>query len=525
MSTGFVLDDPFPAAKKGSSVPGDYVPLPGRGIGDDGSLAPWPSIDRWPTIIGSNLTLSYLSSVYRSAQTGYRREYVDVLDELIERDPHAFAVVSQRIIGVASGRLTMIPARCDDSEKERAKEIADDCEQALHGIEQRSQALSGLLGAIFYGVSAAEINWSVDGGKWTPTSLSWIHSRRLAYPDPNSWSVKIWDLGMMIGWGNTTGKRQNDATALGFGLSPSDFPGKFIVHAPQLRWNYPTRDGLGREIAYWMALKLMAARNLSAFVERFGKPWPIGYYNSTIEGKDHPRAATDDDKSVLQATLQNLGAGNLNAAALPDSVRVDLGGPLASRLPPELPQTQLIRVCNGEISKAVLGQSDTTEAGGNGSRSAAEVRKSGTIELYRYDAACLCATLKRDLISVYVHLNFPGQEHLTPTPHLDVEPPPDRMEESQIILNMVKSGAPIDADRAAQVTGVELIPNVHKEKPRRLGLTIAADPSIFDQELPLPTAPNSWVATTKTTPGQPDQPDPSEAEPKPAPYKPTKVKT
>lgn len=471
-------------------APGQYAASGrNRGIGDEGTLAPWPTVDKYPTIIGSSLTLSYLSSVYRSAQTGYRREYVDVLDELLERDPHAFAVVSQRIIGVSSGRLTMIPAHCDDSEIELAKEIANDCERAIHGIDQRSQALSGLLWGIFYGVSAAEINWAFAAGKWTPTSLSWIHSRRLAYPDANTWAVKIWDLGMLVGWGST--QQMNSTTMSGFGLSPSDFPGKFIVHAPQLRGDYPTRDGLGREIGYWMALKLMSARNLSAFVERFGKPWPIGYYNTTIEGKDHPRAADTDDKAVLQATLENLGAGNLNAAALPDSVHVDLGGPLASRLPPELPQTQLIRVCNGEISKAVLGQSDTTEAGGNGSRSAAEVRKSGTIELYRYDAACLCSTLKRDLISVYVHLNYPGSEHLTPTPHLDVEPPPDRKEESEIVLNMVTAGAPVDADRAGQVTGVALIPNVNKDRPRRLGLCIPSAPPMFDPELEqlIPPAP------------------------------------
>lgn len=487
MSRKKANNNPPSAPRKSETVyPGEYsVSQNGRGIGDDGTLAPWPSIDKYPTIIGSNLTLAYLSSVYRNAQTGYRQQYVDVLDELLERDPHAFAVVSQRIIGVASGRMTMIPADCDDSEKDRAKEIAEDCEKTLRGIEQFDQALSGLLWGVFYGVSAAEINWNFSNDKWSPVSLSWIHSRRLAYPDPNSWAVKIWDLGMLMGWGTSQGIKSSE-TMTGFGISPSDFPGKFIVHAPQLRGNYPTRDGIGREIAYWMALKLMSARNLSAFVERFGKPWPIGYYNSTTEGKDHPRAATNEDKEVLQATLQNLGAGNLNAAALPDSVHVDLGGPLASRLPPELPQTQLIRVCNGEISKAVLGQSDTTEAGGNGSRSAAEVRKSGTIEIYRFDAACLCGTLKRDLVSVLVQMNYPGEEHLTPTPHIDVEPPPDRKEESEIIKNMVTAGAPIDADRAAQITGTYLVPNPTKE-PRRLFLCKGTEnPSFFDDEPVLP---------------------------------------
>ena len=42
--------------------------------------------------------------------------------------------------------------------------------------------------------------------------------------------------------------------------SPSDHPGKFIVHAPQIRGDYPTREGLGRQLAYWFALKLIATR-------------------------------------------------------------------------------------------------------------------------------------------------------------------------------------------------------------------------------------------------------------------------
>lgn len=469
--------------------PGQYVQPP---RGNNGQLAPAPGIDKYPTIIGSSLTLTYLSSVYRSAQTGYRREYVDVLDELLERDPHAFAVLSQRILGVAGGKLTMKPAKCDDSDEERAKEIADDCEQAIHGIESLQQSLAALLWGIYYGVSASEINWGLLDGKWSPTSLSNIHSRRLAYPSPNDWTVRIWDLGMAWGWGNkSTG---TDPTSIGFGLSPADFPGKFIVHAPQLRGNYPTRDGLGREIAYWMALKLMSARNFANFVERFGRPWPIGYYK-TEGGKDESRAATDDDITALQNAVSNLGAGSLASAALPDCLRVDMGGPMGQRLPTELPQAQYIRICNAEVAKAVLGQSDTTEAGPNGARASTEIRKAGTIELYRYDSSCLCSSLKRDLIWYYVHLNYPGEEHLCPTPHIDVEPPPDREIESKIILNAVTAGAPVDADKAAHAMGIELIPNL-TDKPRRLGLCIASDPSRFDDAITPPPTP----AVLGTTP-------------------------
>lgn len=460
-----------------------------------GQYAPWPSNDRFPTIVGSNLSLQYVSNVFRICQTGYRREYVDVLDELIERDPSAYGVMSQRILAVAGGKMSMIPAVSDGPDEERAKEIAHDCDQAVHGIEQRRQSFASLLWGVYYGVSASEINWGVLDGKWSPISLSWIHSRRLAYPEPADWRVRIWDLGMVSGWGKPGVFK--DATVLGFGLSPYDFPGKFIIHQPQLRGDYPTRDGLGREMAYWMTIKLMGARNLSAFVERFGKPWPIGYYATTKEGRDRPRAADDDDKKILEQTMLNIGMGNLNGASLPNSVWTELSGPTSGNysLPAELPQEGLIRICDSQIAKAVLGQDDTTHAGPNGGRASTETRKSGTLELYRYDAACLCDTLKRDLIWQYVHLNYPGEEHLCPTPRIDVEPPPNRAEEAKIILDMVTAGAPVDADAAAIRTDVKLIPSDSLE-PRRLFLERGVpNPSFFDDK-PRTTPEAAQVAKT-----------------------------
>jgi phage gp29-like protein len=466
-----------------------------------GTIAPWPSADKYPTIIGSQLSLQYISNVFRTCQTGYRREYVDVLDELIERDPNAYAVMSQRILAVAGGKMSMIPAKSDGPDEDRAKEIAHDCEQAVHGIEQRRQAFASLLWGVYYGVSASEINWGVLDGKWSPASLSWIHSRRLAYPEPADWKVRIWDLGMVSGWGQPSRKREFDATVLGMGLNPYDFTGKFIIHQPQLRGDYPTRDGLGREMAYWMTIKLMGARNLGAFVERFGKPWPIGYYSTTKEGRENPRAATDDDIKILDATMANIGLGSLSGAALPNSVWAELTGPTSGNysLPAELPQEALIRICDSQIAKAVLGQDDTTHAGPNGGRASTETRKSGTLELYRYDAACLCDTLKRDLIWHYVHLNYPGEEHLCPTPHIDVEPPPNRAEEAKIIIDMVTAGAPVDADAAAIRTDVKLIPNLSK-KPRRLFLNKGTEnPSFFDEETRLTPEAEQLAETAELT--------------------------
>lgn len=437
--------------------------------------APWPQADKYPTVVGSNLTLQYLSACFRMSQTGYRREYVDVLDELMERDAHAYACVSQRVFAVAGARFNVMPARCDAGEEEAAKKVALEVESVINAIPHFKQSLASLLWGNFYGVGGSEIDWAIHDGRVVPAGLHWIHSRRLAYPEAFSWDVRIWDLGSVSSWGM-------DPTSKTFGLDPTQLPGKFIIHSPQLRGDYPTRDGYGREIAYWMAIKLMAARNFAQFIERFGKPWPIGYYATTKEGDKHPRAATDDDIQALDRALMGVGAGALSKASLPDSVHVSLDGPSAAALPREMPQAALMRVCNQEIAKAILGNSDTIEASQNGSRSATETRQESTLEIYRYDAACLCDTIKRDLVWWYVHLNHPGMEHLCPIPVIDVEPPPDRETEAKIVALMVQSGAPVDADEAASKTGVRLIPNT-TDQPRRLGWCKPADPSTFDPQL------------------------------------------
>ncbi|WP_216650215.1 hypothetical protein, partial [Enterobacter hormaechei] len=81
-----------------------------------------------------------------------------------------------------------------------------------------------------------------------------------------------------------------------------------------------------------------------------GKPWPIGYYNTSKEGKDRPRAADDDDKKVLEQTMLSIGAGNMGGAALPNSVWTELSGPTSGNysLPAELPQEALIRICESQ---------------------------------------------------------------------------------------------------------------------------------------------------------------------------------
>lgn len=450
-------------------------------------VAPWPTVDRYPIVIGQSLTLQYVASAFRNAQTGYRREYVDLLDELLEREPHGYAVLQQRIMAVAGGRLEISPAVTDENapEHDLAAEIAATCDRQVSALPNLRPSLAWLLWSLYYGVTACEIMWARDGVEWAPRELVTIHSRRLAYPDPGSWDLRLWDMGTVQGWDPAVW-----ASQAMLGLRLADYPGKFIVHVAQLRGDYPTRDGLGRQLADWFALKRMAARSSAQYLERFAKPWAMASYATSNDGT--PRAANQDDINNADAAMRSLGIGALSSYTAPDSIKVDLRNPDGNGGKAKISYREFIELANAEISKAVLGQTLTTDAGAAGSRALGEVQKRGSLELARYDATCLADTLRRDLLTWIVRLNYPGAPlSLVPHVRVHVDEEPSHEAVIAVLAKAAQAGMPIDADAAAQRLGLKLTPN-DTGKPRRLAPVqpvALGDLTRTDEELATPAPP------------------------------------
>lgn len=446
----------------------------------DAKVAPWPLADRNPVVLGSGLTLQSISNVFRSAQTGYRQQYVDVLDELLEREPHGFAVLSQRILACAGGRLEVTAAKTDPGspDEQTARDIAGYVRCCLDRLPSFKESLAGLLWALYYGIAAAEISWSIDAKGWYPSRLHFVHSRRLSYPDPSTWELHIWDQGF-VRWGSLSAP-----TSQGYGVVLADFPGKFIVHAPSLRGDYPTREGLGRELAYWFALKGIAARGAGQYVERFGKPWTLGYFRTGAPGAEYGRAANDDDIAKGGQAAAGLGAGTLSAALLPDSIKLSVEQPTGG-----LGHAEFISLCDAQISKAVVGQTLTTEVGSTGgNRALGQVHKDGQKEIARYDAASLSETLKRDLVTWIVRLNFPEATHLIPTVTIIVDEKPNPMDQVRVAAEAVKIGMPVDADELAERLGLPLV-DPNNPYARRLVPLKLVDLSVIDKTVAAPVVP------------------------------------
>lgn len=432
-------------------------------------LAPWPTTDKYPVVIGPGLSLQYISTIFRLSLQGLRQQYVDLLDELLDKDLHAYSIISKRVTAIATGVVQLTPS---DGGSALSEEIASFCQKAINAIPDLMQQLAQLSWATFYAVVGNEIHWGRDGRTWFPERLSFIHSRRLSFPAPSSWDLYLWDQGATLPNGPSLSRPLVRTKPQSYGLRIADFPGKFIIHAPQIRGNYPTREGLGRQLAYWLALKLAASRNAPRYLEQFARPVPVASYASGPS--DKPRKASGEDIADAKAALKAMGAGALASWLHSDAITLDKN--VFDTGTAKITFKEWIDICNAEMSKAVLGGTLSTEVGSTGgNRALGQEQGKGEGRLLQFDAALLAGTIKRDLIGPLVRLNFPNASALDmPNVKLHFEGDPD----PELILDRAKKatdmGAVVDHDATMEAAGIKVIPEGEVGKRRRL---IAVQPT------------------------------------------------
>lgn len=420
-----------------------------------GQVAAPSQIERYPIITGRALTLEVVSSRFRLALTGYRQLYVDMLNELLERDPHAYGVLSKRVLAVANATYRPTPPKlpkdAPDADTALAEQIADEYENDIGRIPRWQQHRASLAWGDYYGLQGAEVIWDYDAAAkhWRPGDLVMIHSRRLSYPDPWRWDLYVWDQGAVIGSPFGDARLPEGI----FGWRVADYPGKFVVHAPQLRADYPTREGLGRQLAYWMVLKHTAARAAPDYLERFSNP-PMDISWRTGQSEDKRRAAVED---IAQAEAA-VRAGVLRAWAHPDTLGWEIKAPDGVGGRAKVTFVEWADYCDSQVTKAVLGSTLGTDVGSTGGNRAlgAEQRKD-TLRLYQYSAQSLADSLDDSLTRTWCQLNYPDRADLWPHLVAVVEDDPDPMDLMDRAAKGAGVGLPIDADELGKMVGLPLV--------------------------------------------------------------------
>ena len=352
--------------------------------------------DKYSTYPSNGLTPIRLAQIFREADSGDVMRQMELFEEMEEKDPHLFSQLQTRKNAVTGLDYEVIPF----SDEEVDKNIAEFVKQEIESLENLEDVLMDLLDAIGKGIAVSEILWAYDEGKVTIEDIKWRHQKKF-----------FWD--------------ENDTLK----VITKEFPAgtdivenKFIIHRYKARSGHPSRAGVLRVIAWMYLFKNYDLKDWVSFCEVFGMPLRLGKYNPS---------ASEEDKMALMRALVQIGTDA--AGIIPDGTEIEFKE--SSKTTSINVYESLARYCDEQISKAVLGQTLTSDSGG-GSYSQSKTHNEVRHDLTIADCKAIAATLRRDLIRPLVLFNF-GEDKRIPYIRFDCEETGDLKEMADMYEKLI----------------------------------------------------------------------------------------
>lgn len=311
------------------------------------------------------MTLSRISAVLESTQTGVLRQWMEFCDKMGE-DDHLAGLVTTRKNAVA-GKPLSVQARVDSPEARRAALFV---EEQLHDVRDLNALAYHLLNATFTGIAAAETIWCYEAGIYKIAGFENLHGKMLNLNEelaPVFSNVLTFSQPELI----------NQPLA--------DFPGSFIVHTPGVLSMYPNRDGLFRAAAFEWFFKHRALGFWLSGAERYAMPLLIATVPTATDPgvmtslRNDLESLSSDTITVLKqgTTISQIGA---NAQSGADAWR------------------GLVSQLNSGLTKLITGGTLAVDAGSVGSNALGEVHERTRADISLGDAERLARTLERDLV-------------------------------------------------------------------------------------------------------------------------------
>lgn len=323
----------------------------------------------WQGNPAANLSPARLASILRSADQGDGLAMLELAEEVEERDLHYAAVLGTRKRQVSQLPLT-VEAASDDPEHIKHADFL----RAWLRDGVLDEVLFDLLDAIAKGFSIAEIVWRTDPAAIVPEKLIWRPQR----------------------WFEVDRTDGETLLLIGEGERLPLAPHKFIVHRHPNKSGLLLRSGLAR-LAMWSWLfKAFTMKDWAQFAQNYGQPVRIGRYGPE---------ATEADKNVLWRAVADI-AGDC-AAIIPKGMEMEF---IESKNLSDGSELYLKRVAylDQQVSKAVLGQTATTDAIAGGHAVGREHRMVQE-DIERSDARMLSGTITRQLFQAIISFNFGPQ--------------------------------------------------------------------------------------------------------------------
>lgn len=272
-----------------------------------------------------------LADILKAADQGDAIRYLELAETIEERDPHYLGVISTRKRSVSQIDITVEAA----SDAARDVQMADMIRDWLNR-DELTEELFDILDCIGKGYSVTEIQWETTEAQYYP--------KRLIRRDPRWFRFARHDL----------------ATPLRIDAQGREVPleaFRFIFASIKAKSGLVLRSGLARVAAWVWMFKAYTQKDWAIFSQTYGQPLRVGKWDA---------GASERDKDTLFRAVANI-AGDC-AAIIPERMSIDFIETANLGAAADLYEKRADWL-DRQVSKAVLGQTATTDAvtGGLGS--------------------------------------------------------------------------------------------------------------------------------------------------------------
>ena len=217
-------------------------------------------------------------------------------------------------------------------DRDKAKSRVAKSIQAIFADLDLSRIITEMLDAVLYGYQPMEVMWGKVGGYLVPVDIVGKPADWFVYDEENQLRLRT---------------RQSP-------LKGEELPArKFLV--PRQDASYDNPYGFADlSMVFWpTTFKKGGLKFWVQFTEKYGAPWVIG---------KHPRSASDTETNLLLDRLEDMVQDAV--AVIPDDSSVDIKEAAGKTGSTEVYE-RLLHFCRSEVSIALLGQNQTTEATAN----------------------------------------------------------------------------------------------------------------------------------------------------------------
>lgn len=379
----------------------------------------FPAVDKYSTYPSNGLTPEKLTRILTNADQGDVSQMMELFEEMEEKDSHLFSLLQTRKNAVIGLDFEILPYSDDPMDKETAKLV----QEVIYSIDRLEDLFIDLLDAIGKGFAVSHIHWRRISERNGIEEITRVHQKRISFDELDHMLISTEDCPM----GQPMMKNQ------------------YIVHHYKARSGHPARAGVLRNVSWVYLFKNYALKDWVVFAESYGMPMRIGTYSPS---------ASPADIATLEKAVMTLGSayGITISENTKLEIREAIKGGNASVY------ETLLRFCNAEMSKAILGQTLTTEMGSSGSFAASQTHDGVRQDILEADCKSLAQTLLHYLIRPIVVSNFVDYpKRLSRLPYFKFrsEPPEDLKSEADTYSVLIKDiGLPVAKEHLYEKFGI-----------------------------------------------------------------------